>query len=73
MNARIGKQDVQGKAKAAFDRRGASRLGWLLLILFIVSAVFAGSQIFPFYYYYYEIEGLMQSQAAKATVFSDAE
>lgn len=53
--------------------RGASRLGILLLILLVVSGVFVGSQVFPFYYYYWEIKGLMEAQAAKASVFSDQE
>ncbi len=50
---------------------GVSRLGVLLFVLFIVACVWAGSQVFPFYYYYWEIVGLMESQAAKAQEFSD--
>lgn len=55
------------------EHKGASRLGYLILILIVVSAVFAGNQIFPFYYYYYELLGFMEAQADKATVFTDAE
>lgn len=53
--------------------RGLSRLGILILLLLVVSTVFVGYQVFPFYYYYYELEGLMQSQADKASVFTDEE
>jgi hypothetical protein len=52
---------------------GMSRLGVLLVILFLAAGVFVGYQVFPFFYYYYELEGLMEAQADKATVFSDAE
>jgi len=52
---------------------GLSRLGVLIFALLIVSTVFVCYQVFPFYYYYWEIEGLMQSQAAKAYDFSDSE
>lgn len=53
--------------------RGMSRLGVLLFILLLVAGVFVGFQVLPFYYGYYEIEGLMQEQAKKASVFTDDE
>ena len=52
---------------------GVSRIGMLLFVLLVAGLVFAGSQIFPFYYYYYELQGLMESQAEKAQVFTDQE
>jgi hypothetical protein len=50
-----------------------SRLGVLLLVLIVSCGVFVGSQVFPFYYYYWEVQGLMEAQANKASVFSDRE
>lgn len=47
------------------------RLGALILVLIISAGVFVGSQVFPFYYYYFEIQGLMEAQATKAQVFTD--
>jgi hypothetical protein len=52
---------------------GISRLGVLIFVLLVTIAVFVGNQVIPFYYYYYELLGLMESQAAKASVFSDAQ
>ncbi|MCB0325844.1 MAG: hypothetical protein KDD69_19835, partial [Bdellovibrionales bacterium] len=52
---------------------GISRLGILLLALILSALVFAGSQIFPFFYYYHELQGMMEAQAKKASVFSDQE
>jgi hypothetical protein len=52
---------------------GVSRLGILLLVLIISCGVFVGSQVFPFYYYYWEVQGLMEAQANKASVFTDRE
>lgn len=53
--------------------KGMSKLGYLLLVLLIALTVLVGSQVFPFYYYFYELQGLMESQAAKASVFTDQE
>lgn len=55
------------------DERGGSRLGWLLTILIFLCGFYACWQIFPFYYYYYELVGLMEEQANKAQVFTDDE
>jgi len=52
---------------------GISRLGVLIFVLIIVAGLFVSYQVFPFYYYYWELEGLMQAQADKASVFSDEE
>jgi hypothetical protein len=52
---------------------GISRLGVLVFVLIIVAGLFVSYQVFPFYYYYWELEGLMQAQADKASVFSDEE
>ena len=51
--------------------RGMGMLGYLLLILLVVAAVFVGMQVIPFYYSYFEVRGLMEAQAAKAVDFSD--
>lgn len=52
---------------------GLNRLGVLVFVLLIASCVFVGSQVFPFYYYASEIEGMMDAQARKASIFTDAE
>ncbi len=52
---------------------GLSRLGFLIIILILASCVYVGYHVFPFYYYYWELEGLMQAQADKASEFTDAE
>jgi hypothetical protein len=53
--------------------RGIGSLGALLFVLLLVVAIFLGSQIIPFYYSFYEIQGLMQAQADKASELSDKE
>jgi hypothetical protein len=55
------------------NQRGLNRLGVLLFVLIIAALVFVGSQVFPFFYYASELEGMMDAQARKATVFSDQE
>lgn len=52
---------------------GASNVGILLFILTILAGVFVGFQVMPFYYSYYELQGLMQSQADKGSEFKDEE
>ncbi|MFN8391510.1 MAG: hypothetical protein U0136_14575 [Bdellovibrionota bacterium] len=61
------------KLLAERECSGISRLGVLIFVLIIASCVFVGYQVFPFYYYYYELEGLMQAQADKASMFTDEE
>ena len=53
--------------------RGAGRMSVLLFILVAVAGVYIGSQVIPFFYYYNELQGLMDSQAAKAQVLTDEE
>jgi len=53
------------------DNRGEGKLGLILFLLVLGSGVFLAFRVLPFYYYYYEIQGLMESQAAKASVFTD--
>jgi hypothetical protein len=55
------------------DQRGASNLGILTTILFLLAAIFVGFQSAPFYYSYYELKGLMQAQADKAGEFTDGQ
>lgn len=55
------------------NNQGFLSIGALLFILFVSAAVFLGSQIIPFYYSYFEIQGLMQAQADKASEFTDKE
>lgn len=52
---------------------GINRLGVLVLTLLVAAAVFVGYQVFPFFYYFFEIQGLMQAQADKASIFTDVE
>lgn len=52
---------------------GLSRLGVLIIVLLLTATVFVGYQVFPFYYYFYEIQGLLEAQAKKASVFTDSE
>jgi hypothetical protein len=53
------------------SQRGGGRLNVLLTVLFFAAIAFVGSHVFPFFYYYHELQGLMESQVAKAQVFSD--
>ncbi len=55
------------------NQQGMGRLRILIIALFLIIVVFVANQVIPFFYYFYEIEGLMQSQAAKGSVFSDQE
>ncbi len=55
------------------NEAGLNRLGVLIFVLVVSATVFVGSQVFPFYYYASELEGMMDAQARKATIFSDAE
>jgi len=52
---------------------GLNRLGVLFFLLFVLVVGFTSWQIIPFYYYYYELIGTMESQADKASVFTDRE
>jgi hypothetical protein len=53
--------------------RGMSRLTTLFWLLVFVAAMYACFHVIPFYFYAEEIGGLMQSQAEKAQIFTDAE
>ncbi len=53
--------------------RGINALGLIFLSLLVGTSVYLAFRIFPFYYSYYEITGLMEAQAAKASVFTDDE
>lgn len=50
---------------------GFGSLGGLLFVLFGLIAVFLASQVIPFYYSYYEIQGLMQAQADVSSELND--
>lgn len=52
---------------------GVSNLGILLFVFLVLGSVYVSSHVFPFYYSFYELQGLMQAQADKASEFSDAE
>ncbi len=54
-------------------QNGMSNIGILLFILLVLSGVYTSSQVIPFYYSYYELQGLMDSQAEKANEFKDGE
>lgn len=62
----------QRKSQLA-DDSGLGRIGLLLVLLVLGAVVFVSAQVFPFYYNYYEIQGLMEAQVAKASEFSDEE
>lgn len=75
----MSKHFLSPSSSASFSRTffsrvaGISRLGVLVFVLIIASCVFVGYQVFPFYYYYWEIQGLMDAQAVKASEFTDGE
>jgi hypothetical protein len=53
--------------------RGVTRTGVLITILLVLVGWLLGTQIATFYYSYYDILGLMEAQAKKASVFNDAQ
>ncbi len=53
------------------NNRGMGRAAIVFILAIAGAVVYSGFKIFPFFYYAEEIEGVMASQAAKATVFSD--
>lgn len=53
------------------NQGGASRIGMLLMVLFLLVFIFVGFQSAPFYYSYYELKGLMQAQADRAEELND--
>ena len=55
------------------NNRGWGNLGFLLFILLLVVILYFGFRIAPFYYNFYEIQGTMAAQAAKASEFTDDE
>lgn len=55
------------------NEKGNAYLGYLLFLLIVLCTVYLGSQVIQFYYYSWEIEGAMEAQAAKASVFRDDE
>lgn len=55
------------------DESGINRLGLLFFLSIVGAVVYAGSQVLPYYYNYYEILGLMEEQGRKASVFKDDE
>lgn len=50
---------------------GMSRTVVLIWILILVSGLYAGFQLVPFFYYEQEIQSLMEAQASKASVLPD--
>jgi cell division protein FtsL len=50
---------------------GFGSLGSLFFVFIILLVVFVASQVIPFYYSYYEINGLMQAQANISSELSD--
>lgn len=61
------------KILATHRERGIGRLGMLIFILIVLATGFVAWQIVPFYVYYYDIVGMMEAQAKKASVFKDSE
>lgn len=64
---------MEQKKSQLADESGLGRLSLLLLLFVLGSVVFVSAQVFPFYYNYYEIQGLMEAQVAKGAEFSDEE
>lgn len=74
MNQSLPQNESSARSRmACSSEAGINRLGVLVFGLVIASAVFVGYHVFPFYYDYWEIQGLMQAQADKASIFQDAE
>lgn len=61
----------QTSLRGHIRERGQTKLGMLTFALFIGILVFTGSQIIPFFYSYYELEGLFQGQAKQALHLTD--
>ncbi len=51
--------------------RGITKIGLLFCLLLILVGVLLGGQVIRFYYSYYDLLGLMEAQAAKASVIND--
>ena len=54
-------------------KRAFGSVGLLLTILVVGAMVFAGRQVVPFYYYYYEFLGQMEAQARNAATNTDGQ
>lgn len=52
---------------------GYTQLGLLLSLIFGGVIFYFCWQVVPFYYYYYDLQGLMQAQANKAQVLTDVQ
>ena len=52
--------------------KGVSKLGFLVLVLLLLFGWLLGRQVILFYHDYYDIVGLMEAQARKASVITDA-
>lgn len=52
---------------------GYTQLGLLMCLVFGGVIFYFCWQVIPFYYYYYDLQGLMQAQANKAQVLTDAQ
>ena len=55
------------------DESGVNRLGLLFFLSIVGAVVYAGSQVLPYYYNYYEIVCVMEEQGRKASGFKDDE
>ncbi len=55
------------------NSRGSSTVGTLFTAICVFVIGFLAWQVIPFYYYYYDILGMMEAQAKKASVKDDAE
>ena len=55
------------------DSHGYTQLGLLFSLIFGGIVFYFCWLVVPFYYYYYDLEGLMQAQANKAQVLTDKE
>lgn len=53
--------------RKSMNERGTSRAGMLFVVLICAGLTYAGMQVLPFYYYYYELQGLMEAQVRVAS------
>ena len=50
---------------------GLGKFGTIVVLLLFAFGAYAGNKIFPFFYSYWELQGIFDAQAAKASEFSD--
>lgn len=59
--------------KVRLSEEGMSRPGWVVFWLIVLTGGWIAWNVLPFYYYYWELEGLMAAQAQKGQEFTDSQ